>query len=30
VHAHGAILVIDGAQAHGGIAVDVKALGVDA
>eukprot|EP00038_Savillea_parva_P024907 m.45476 g.45476 ORF g.45476 m.45476 type:complete len:430 (+) comp6652_c0_seq1:201-1490(+) len=30
VHAHGAILIVDGAQAHGGVAVDVKALGVDA
>lgn len=30
VHSHGAILVVDGAQAHGGIAVDVHDLGVDA
>lgn len=30
VHSHGAILIVDGAQAHGGVDVDVKALGVDA
>ena len=26
---HGAVLVVDGAQAYGGVDVDVKALGVD-
>eukprot|EP00466_Bigelowiella_natans_P006372 jgi/Bigna1/135083/aug1.28_g9791 len=29
VHQHGAVLVVDGAQAHGGIRVDVHELGVD-
>ena len=28
-HQHGAMLVVDGAQAHGGISVDVHSLGVD-